>query len=155
MLDQWCWAENCWEHLVHGDSSLDPGSHCIHPCTHPEEVDRLVLLPDGVFCMYSRHFHVSFLNGLGRERKLPFTILQSSTIATVKIYALRVASSFITKAYLLHFGFLSLFLFVTFLWASLQLLGSKLQIKEMLCDLKLRALLHYDEQISLSWLKTS
>lgn len=34
----------CSPDLVHSDSSLDPWSHSIHTCTHPQEVNGLVLL---------------------------------------------------------------------------------------------------------------
>lgn len=50
--------------LVHSDSSLDSGSHSIHPCTHPQEVNGLVFLTDGIFCMDPGCLHITPLNSL-------------------------------------------------------------------------------------------
>lgn len=56
-------------YLVHRDGSLDPRCHRIYPSTHPQEVQRLALLSDGVLCMDPCHFHIAILDGLEEVQK--------------------------------------------------------------------------------------
>lgn len=51
-------------HLVHGHCCLHPRCHRVHSRTHPQEVDGLVLLPDGIFSVYPSNLCVAFLNSL-------------------------------------------------------------------------------------------
>ena len=55
--------------LVHGDRGLNPGGHGVHPSAHPQEVNGLVLLTDGVLCVDPGHLHVALLDGLRDTRQ--------------------------------------------------------------------------------------
>lgn len=56
--------QNTRENLAHCDSSLDPRGHSIHAGAHPQEVNGLVLLTDGILCMDPSCLHVSLLDSL-------------------------------------------------------------------------------------------
>lgn len=50
--------------LFSGDGSLNPAGDCVNPGRHPEVVEGLVLLTDGIFPVYPGNFHVTFLYSL-------------------------------------------------------------------------------------------
>lgn len=69
----------CYPDLVHSDSSLDSGCHSIHTGTHPQQVNGLVLLTDGIFCMNPACLHITFLDSLQKHRKQEFIHVLKAT----------------------------------------------------------------------------
>lgn len=65
--------------LVHSDSCLDPRGYSVHPGTHPQEVDGLVLLPDGVLCMDPGCLHITLLDSL-RNTAYTHSVTRSAVI---------------------------------------------------------------------------
>ena len=82
-----CDSLACSPDLVQCDSSLDPGRHCIHTGAHPQEVQGLMLLTDGVLCMDPGCLHVALMDGLRdtRNRSIYIYIIQSVVILQFRL----------------------------------------------------------------------
>lgn len=65
----WLWSSQIpagGSYPLHGDGCLHLGGHGVHPGRHPEPVEPLVLLADGIFSINPGTLHVLLLQGLAR-----------------------------------------------------------------------------------------
>ena len=96
------------------DGGLNPAGSGVHPGGHPQVVEGLVLLSDGVLRVYPGDLQVQLRGQTASNQDYPGYLMVSLLDGFLQLQLL------------------CLFLFVAFLAASLQLLGGELQVEQML-----------------------